>query len=92
MVSTTCLRKTDVIIATEITKDRKKPHKNSIDAPVTPDNANKIYRKNGNNFWRKAIEIETHAVGKYLDIFHEKYKFSYVSSKATGHILFNFNI
>ena len=78
-----------MIMCTTKTRDIKKPHKNGIEAPVTPDKANRIDRKNGNNFWRKSIEIEMHEVGTLLDVFHEKEKVSYGSSKATGHIMFD---
>ena len=49
-------------------------HKYGIEVPASAEHSHEIYRKNRNDFWRKAIKDETHAAGVAFEIIDEKYK------------------
>ena len=62
------LRKREVILSAVKSRLRKTMHKFGIEIPNSVEDAERIDRKNNNNFWQSAISLEMHNVGvAYLD-------------------------
>ena len=62
------LRKRDVIIANVRARVRKTTHKYGVELPTSIEHALELDRRNGNDFWRKALEKEMRNVGVAFEI------------------------
>ena len=65
------LCKHDRIISLVKARIRKTTHKYGIEIPTSIAHAYELDRKNGNDFWRKAIEKEMQNVGVAFKILYE---------------------
>jgi len=83
------LRKRDVIIAAVKTRCRKTSHKYGIELPESVEHAYRLDEKNGNDFWRKAIEKEMHNVGIAFQILEEGKSAPVGWRPVTGHLVFD---
>ena len=54
------MRKRDIILSAVKSRLRKTTHKYGIEIPTSIAHAERIDTKNGNTFWRDAIDLEMH--------------------------------
>ena len=65
------LRKRDVILSAVKHRLRKQTHKYGIEVPTSVEHAMEIDAKNGNHFWRDAINKEMTNVGVAFEVLHD---------------------
>ena len=68
---------------------RKTSHKYGIELPTSVEHAYEIDAKNGDNFWRKAIEKEMYEVGVAFEILDGNRSVPVGWRKVTGHLVFD---
>ena len=83
------LRKRDVIISSVKARVRRTTHKYGFEVPRNLKHAYEIDTKNGNDFWRKAIEKEMHNVGIAFEILDPDAHVPVGWNKVTGHLVFD---
>ena len=83
------LRKRDTIISAIRARIRKTTQKYGIEIPTSISAARDLDRKNGNDFWMRAIEKEMINVGIAFDILHEDKTAPVGWSKESGHLVFD---
>ena len=83
------LRKRDVIISAVKARVRRTTHKYGFEVPRNLKHAYEIDAKNGNDFWRKAIEKEMHNVGIAFEILDPDAHVPVGWNKVTGHLVFD---
>ena len=83
------LRKRDIILSAVKSRIRKTTHKYSIEIPTSVEHAYQIDDKNGDRFWRNAINLEMHNNGIAFEVLDENIKAPPGWHKATGHMVFD---
>jgi hypothetical protein len=83
------LCKRDRIIASVKSRIRKTEIKYGVELPTSVAHAYELDKKNGNDFWSKAIEKEMSNVGIAFEILEDGQKAPIGWSKASGHIVFD---
>ena len=83
------LRKRDVILAAVKSRVRKTTHKYGIEIPRSVPHAYEIDEKNGNHFWRDAINKEMRNVGVAFEVLENDTPLPVGWSKVTGHLVFD---
>ena len=83
------LRKRDSIISSVNSRVRKTTHKYGVEIPTSVKHAYEIDKKNGNTFWRDAINKEMENLKVAFDILPEGQKPPSNYSKASGHLVFD---
>jgi hypothetical protein len=83
------LRKRDRIIASVNARVRKTTHKYGIEVPTSIKHALEIDKKNGNHFWRDAIDKEMKNVSIAFEILEENQHLPPGYTRASAHIIFD---
>ena len=83
------LRKRDVIVSAVKARTRKVTHKYGIELPTTVEEAYELDRRNGNDYWAKAIAKEMKNVGIAFQLLDENENLPVGWIKVTGHIIFD---
>ena len=83
------LRKRDTIISLVKARVRKTTHKYGIEIPTSIAHAYELDTKNGNDFWKKAIEKEMSNVGIAFEILDDSQPLPVGWSKQSGHLVFD---
>ena len=83
------LRKRDRIISAVRARVRRVTHKYGIEIPTSIEHAYELDRKNGNDFWRKAIEKEMTELGVAFEILDDSTPTPVGWSKQSGHLCFD---
>ena len=83
------LRRRDRIIAGVNSRVRRTTHKYGIEVPRTVEEALRIDRANGDNYWRKAIEKEMENLKVAFDILPEGSKPPPGYKPSSGHLVFD---
>ena len=83
------LRKRDVILSAVKHRLRKQTHKYGIEVPTSVEHAMEIDAKNGNHFWRDAINKEMTNVGVAFEVLHDGKQPPPGWTKASGHLVFD---
>ena len=83
------LRNRDRIISAVNSRVRKTTHKYGVEIPSTIEEAFAIDTKNGNTFWRDAINKEMANLKVAFDILPEGHKAPPGYRKASGHLVFD---
>lgn len=83
------MRKRDVILAAVKQRIRKTTHKYGIEIPTSVEHAYEIDRKNGNDFWRKALEKEMYNIGVAFEVLEDGKLAPAGYTKVTGHLVWD---
>ena len=83
------MRKRDIILSAIKSRLRKTTHKYDIEIPTSVQHAEEIYARNGNHFWRDAINLEMHNNSIAFEILETGIKAPPGWSKVTGHLVFD---
>ena len=83
------LRKRDVILSAVKARVRKTTHKYGIEMPTSVDDAYELDRKNGSDFWAKAIEKEMTNAGIAFEVLDQGQSAPPGWRKVTGHMVFD---
>ena len=83
------LRKRDVIIAASATKFKRVTHKYGIEVPRTVEDALRLDKVNGDDFWAKAINKEMTNVGVAFELMDEGAPPPPGWTKVSGHMVFD---
>jgi hypothetical protein len=83
------LRKRDAIIGAVKSRAKKTTHKFGIELPNNVAHAHEIDAKNGNTYWRDALDLEMHNVGIAFEILDEGQLAPSGWKHVTGHIIFD---
>ena len=71
MVGPHTLKKRQVILAALKKRIRKTTHKYGIEIPTSVEHAYELDRKNGNNLWKEALEMEMYNIGAPFEILED---------------------
>ena len=66
MVGPSYSEKRQVILSAHKKRIRKTTHKYGIEIPTSVEHAFALDRKNGNNLWKDALEMEMYKIGVHL--------------------------
>ena len=84
------LRKRDAIISAVRARARKVTHKYGIELPTSVEHAYELDQKNGNTFWRDAIQKEMYELGRAIEIKGEEVTRAPPGwSQVSGHIVWD---
>lgn len=83
------LRKRDRIISAVTSRVIKNSHKYGVEIPRTIEEAYKLDEKNGNSFWRDAINREMENLKVAFDILKDNQEPPPGFTKASGHLVFD---
>jgi hypothetical protein len=83
------LRKRDTVISAVKARVKRVTHKYGIEIPRTVEEAYKLDAKNGNTFWRDAIEKEMSNLKVAFDILEESASLPPGWTRASGHMVFD---
>jgi hypothetical protein len=83
------LRKRDRIISAVRARTRRVTHKYGVEMPTSVQHAYELDRRNGNQFWTKAIQKEMINVGIAFQILEDGQNAPPGWSKQTGHLVFD---
>ena len=83
------LRKREVIASAVRARLRKTTHKFGIEVPRTVEEAYALDKKNGNDYWSKAITKEMTNVGIAFEVIEDDAKMPVGWVKVTGHMIFD---
>ena len=83
------LRRRDAIISALKTRARQIKHKYGIEIPTSVEHAKELDKKNGNDYWMKALAKEMFNVGVAFEILAEGEKAPYGWHLVTGHLVWD---
>ena len=83
------LRKRDVIISSVKSRIRRTMHKHGTEIPTSLEHARRLDIKNGDDFWRKAIDKEMLNVGIAFEVLEDLQCVPVGWKAVTGHIIFD---
>ena len=83
------LKKRDRIISAVRNKVKQQSHKYGIEIPRSVQHAYELDKRNGNNYWRKAIEKEMRNVLVAFDILHDEQNISKQFKELGVHMIFD---
>ena len=72
MVGSPYSEKRQVILAALKKRIRKATHKYGIEIPTSVEHAFELDRKNGNNLWKDALEMEMYNIGVAFEILEDE--------------------
>ena len=83
------LKKRQVILAALKKRVRKTTHKYGIEIPTTVEHAFELDRKNGNNLWKEALEMEMYNIGVAFEILEDEEAAPAGYTKVSGHLIWS---
>ena len=83
------LRKRDAIVSALRMRMRQTKHKYGIEIPTSVEHAKDLDRKNGNDFWMKALAKEMFNIGVAFKIFEQGRKSPHGWHLVTGHLVWD---
>ena len=83
------LKKRQVILAALKKRIRKTTHKYGIELPTSVDHAYELDRKNGNNLWKEALEMELYNIGVAFEILEHGKTAPAGYTKVSGHLIWS---
>ena len=81
------LKKRQVILAALKKRIRKTTHKYGIEIPTSVEHAFELDRKNGNNLWKEALEMEMYNIGVAFEILEDGKTAPAGYTKVSGHLI-----
>ena len=81
------LKKRQVILAALKKRIRKTTHKYGIEIPTSVEHAFEPDRKNGNNLWKDALEMEMYNIGVAFEILEDEKIAPAGYTKVSGHLI-----
>ena len=83
------LKKRKVILSALKKRIRKTTHKYGIEIPTSVEHAFELDRKNGNNLWKDAIEMEMYNIGVAFEILDDGKTAPAGYTKVSGHLIWS---
>ena len=83
------LKKRQVILAALKKRTRKTTHKYGIEIPTSVEHAFELDRKNGNNLWKEALEMEMYNIGVAFKILEDEKTAPAGYTKVSGHLFWS---
>ena len=83
------LKKRQVILAALKKRIRKTTHKYGIEIPTSVEHAFELNRKNGNNLWKEALEMEMYNIGVAFEILEDEKTTPAGYTKVSGHLIWS---
>ena len=83
------LKKRQDILAALKKRIRKTKHKDGIEIPTSVDHAFELDRKNGNNLWKEALEMEMYNIGVAFEILEDEKTAPAGYTKVSGHLIWS---
>ena len=83
------LKKRQVILSALKKRIRKTTHKYGIEIPTSVDHAFELDRKNGNNLWKDALEMEMYNIGAAFEILEDGKTAPAGYTKVSGHLIWS---
>ena len=83
------LKKRQVILAALKKRIRKTTHKYGIEIPASVEHAFECDRKNGNNLWKDALEMEMYNIGVAFEILDNGKTAPAGYTKVSGHLIWS---
>ena len=83
------LKKRQVILAALKKRVRKTTHKYGIEIPTSVEHAFELDRKNGNNLWKEALEMEMYNIGVAFEILEDEKTAPAGNTKVSGHLIWS---
>ena len=83
------LKKTQVILSALKNRIRKTTHKYGIEIPTSVEHAFELDRKNGNNLWKDALEMEMYNIGVEFEILEDGRTAPAGYTKGSGHLIWS---
>ena len=83
------LRKRDVILSSVMSRVRKRSHKYGLEVPTSYEDAMRIDKENGDDFWAKALAKEMGNVGVAFEVLPKGHKAPPGYKKSSGHLIFD---
>ena len=89
MVGPHTLKKRQVILLALKKRIRKTTHKYGIEIPTSVEHAFELDRKNGNNLWKDALEMEMYNIGVAFEILEDGKTAPAGYTKVSGHLIWS---
>ena len=89
MVSSPYSEKRQVILAALKKRIRKTTHKYGIEIPTSVEHDFELDRKDGNNLWKEALEMEMYNIGVAFDILEDGKTAPAGYTKVSGHLIWS---
>ena len=83
------LKKRQVILSALKKRIRKTTHKYGIEIPTSVEHAFELDRKNGNNLWKDALEMEMYNIGVAFEILEDGKTAPAGYTKVSGHLIWS---
>ena len=83
------LKKRQVILSALKKRIRKTTHKYGIEIPTSVEHAFELDRKNGNNLWKEALEMEMYNIGVAFEILEDGKTAPAGYTKVSGHLIWS---
>ena len=83
------LNKRQVLLAALKKRIRKTTHKYGIEIPTSVEHAFELDKKNGNNFWNEALEMEMYNIGVAFEILEDEKTAPAGYTKVSGHLIWS---
>ena len=83
------LKKRQVILSALKKRIRKTTHKYGIEIPTSVEHAFELDRKNGNNLWKDALEMEMYNIGVAFEILEDGKTAPAGYTKVLGHLIWS---
>ena len=83
------LKKRQVILEALKKRIRKTTHKYGIEIPTSVEHAFELDRKNGNNLWKDALEMEMYNIGVTFEILEDGKTAPAGYTKVSGHLIWS---
>ena len=83
------LKKRQVILVALNKRIRKTAHKYGIEIPKSVEHAFELDRKNGNNLWKEALEMEMNKIGVAFEILEDEKTAPAGYTKVSGHLIWS---
>ena len=68
---------------------RKTTHKYGIETPTSVEHAYELDRKNGNNLWKEALEMEMYNIGVAFEILEDGKSAPAGYTEVSGHLIWS---
>ena len=83
------LKKRQVIFATFKKRIRKTTHKYGIEIPTSVEHTYELHRRNGDNLWKEALEMEMYNIGVAFEALEDEKSAPVGYTKVSGHLIWS---